>query len=53
MNKSYMNMEKEIIYEQIRYTWKELCHSSLWIRFGYIEIVMKSIMKQPTIPLVY
>ena len=29
MNKSYMNMEKETMYEYIRYTWKELRHSSL------------------------
>ena len=51
MNKSYINMEKETMYEQLRYAWKELCYSSLWIRIGYVEFVMKQIMKQPTIPL--
>ena len=51
MNKSYMNMEKGTMYEQIRYTWKELRHSSLWIRIGYVEFMMKQIMKRPTIPL--
>ena len=40
MNKSYMNMEKETMYEQIRYTWKELRHSSLWIRIGCVEFVI-------------
>ena len=52
MNKSYMIMEKETMYEQIHYTWKELRHSSLGIRIGYVEFVMKQIMKRPTIPLV-
>ena len=52
MNKSYMIMEKETMYKQIHYTWKELRHSSLWIRIGYIKFLMKQIMKKPTIPLV-
>ena len=52
MNKSQMNMEKGTMYEQIRYTWKELRHSSLWICIGYVEFVMKQIMKRPSIPLV-